>query len=55
VNFPQTILFAVTFNEAVLSITQGFFPPNSSVTGVKFFAASFATILPTLTLPVKKM
>jgi hypothetical protein len=33
----------------------GFWPPSSSNTGVKFSAAAFMTILPTLVLPVKKM
>ena len=47
INFPQTILFAVLFIEAVLSTIQGLFPPNSRVVGVKFSAAAFATNFPT--------
>ena len=38
-----------------LSMIHGLFPPSSSVIGVKFFAASLATIFPTLVLPVKKI
>ena len=55
INFPQTILFAVTFKEADSSTTQGFLPPSSKVVGVKCRAACLATIFPTLTLPVKKI
>ena len=47
--------FAANFIFAVSSIIHGFFPPNSKVTGVKFGAAALATILPTATLPVKKI
>ena len=53
INFPQTILFAVTFIEAVSSTIHGFLPPSSRVVGVKFTAANLATIFPKLTLPVK--
>jgi len=45
----------VTLIEAVSSTIQGFFPPSSRVVGVKFVAAAFAIIFPTLTLPVKKI
>src|SRR5436309_15944989 len=33
----------------------GFFPPSSSTTGVRFFAAAVMTILATVVPPVKKM
>jgi len=55
VNFPHTILFADTSIDAVSSTTQGFFPPNSSVVGVKFLAAAAAMIFPTPILPVKNI
>ena len=47
--------FAASGRLAVSSTIQGFFPPNSNVTGVRFSAAAFATIFPTGTLPVKKI
>src|SRR6266481_3146916 len=40
---------------AVGSTKAGFCPPSSRRIGVRFFAAASMTILPTLTLPVKKM
>jgi hypothetical protein len=55
VNFPQTILFADTSNDAVSSTIHGFFPPSSRVVGVKLIAAALATIFPTSTLPVKNI
>ena len=55
INFPQTMRLAASFRFAVSSTMQGFLPPSSKVTGVKCTAAAAATILPTGTLPVKKM
>ena len=54
-NLPQTILLAASFKSIVSSIIQGFLPPSTSVIGVRVYAAAAATILPILTLPVKKM
>src|SRR5258705_4417158 len=52
---PQTIFLAASGILAVASTKAGFWPPSSRRTGVRFFAAASMTILPTLTLPVKKM
>src|SRR5260221_6443837 len=52
---PQTIFLAASGILAVGSTNAGFCPPSSRRTGVRFFAAASMTILPTLTLPVKKM
>ncbi len=52
---PQTIFLAASGIFAVASTKAGFCPPSSRRTGVRFFAAASMTILPTLTLPVKKM
>ena len=54
-NLPDTILLAVFSTFISLSMIHGLFPPSSSVIGVKFFAASLATIYPTLVLTVKKI
>ena len=54
-NLPQTILLEASLKSIVSSIIQGFFPPSSSVVGVRCFAAAAATIFPILTLPVKNM
>lgn len=47
------IRFAAVSMFVFSSTITGHFPPSSSVTGVKFSAAAFATILPTETLPVE--
>src|SRR5260370_22158743 len=52
---PQTIFLAASGMFAVGSTKAGFCPPSSRRIGVRFFAAASMTILPTLTLPVKKM
>ncbi|WVZ22062.1 hypothetical protein V8G54_000606 [Vigna mungo] len=57
-HFPPTILLTANLNSEGLgreSSMAGHFPPNSRVTGVKFFAAADMTMLPTLGLPVKKI
>ena len=43
-NLPDTILLAAFSTFIPLSMMHGLFPPNSSVIGVKFFAASLAII-----------
>src|SRR5258705_7149099 len=52
---PQTIFLAASGILAVGSTNAGFCPPRSRRTGVRFLAAASMTILPTFTLPVKKM
>jgi|LakMenEpi03Aug12_release.lakeMendotaPanAssembly.Ray.scaffolds.fasta_scaffold300854_2 hypothetical protein len=37
------------------STTHGHLPPSSKMQGVRFLAASYATILPTKVLPVKQI
>ena len=51
--FPKIIRCNEFVKLADLVIYAGDFPPNSRVVGVKFFAAYFATSLPTLVEPVK--
>ena len=52
---PHTMRRAATARSASAATIVGLFPPSSSVTGVRCFAAAAMTTLPTLVDPVKKM
>ena len=53
--FPHISLLAVTSRFAPSKIRAGLFPPNSSVTGVRFLAAASNTFFPIAVPPVKKI
>ena len=52
-SLPTAIRGATTARSAPASTIAGLLPPSSSVTGVRFSAAAFATIRPTAVEPVK--
>ena len=52
---PQATRWAARFTLAVSSTMQGLFPPSSSTTGVRCFAAASMMVRPTSGLPVKKI
>ena len=52
---PMHALAMACGMSAVLSMTMGHLPPNSRMQGVRFYAAVYAMILPTLVEPVKQI
>ncbi len=54
-NLAKSILLTAVGIVAVSSTITGHFPPSSKIQGVRFFAASIATILPVKVEPVKQM
>lgn len=54
-NFAQAILSAACPISTSSLIIAGHLPPSSRIHGVRFLAASVATILPTNVLPVKQI
>ena len=55
INFPKLMRLAAVSRLALSWTMAGLLPPNSSVSGVRFFAAAAITDLPTGTEPVKKI
>lgn len=54
-NLAKSILLTAVGIFAVSSTITGHFPPSSKIQGVRFLAASIATILPVKVEPVKQM
>ena len=54
-NLAKSILLTAVGIFAVSSTITGHFPPSSKMQGVRFLAASMATILPVNVEPVKQM